>query len=130
MTPEQGSTLRFFKWGEFHHPELMDYAFCVFLDHVRYEYGFPLVLTSDARTSAENAAASGHAANSRHLVGQAVDMVFPPTAQHLWQLVAAVFSVAGDRPVELELVHSAQDRHVHVAFLEAGKASTLIVAAD
>jgi hypothetical protein len=129
MTPEQGSTLRFFKWSEFHHPELMDYSFCVFLDHVRYEYGWPIALTSDARTPTENKEAGG-VTSSRHLVGQAVDIVFPLDAQHVWKLVAAIFAVAGERPIELELVHSAIDKHVHVAFLEAGKASTLIVAAD
>jgi len=132
MTPEQASTLRFFKLSEFKHPELMDYSFCVFLDHVRYEYGFPLVLTNDARTQAENDAlkAHGSADHSRHLVGQAVDMVYPQDSQHVWALVTAIFACAGERPIELELVNSTVDKHVHVAFLEPGKASKLLVKAD
>jgi peptidase M15-like protein len=130
MTPEQAKTLKFFKWSEFKHPELFDYAFAVFIDQVRYEYGWPIVLTSDARTLAENNAASGHSVTSRHLVGQAVDMEFPPSSNHLWRLVEAVIKVAGERPIELELVNSAVDHHVHIAFLEPGRASKLLVKAD
>jgi len=130
MTPEQAKTLNFFQWSEFRHPDLVDYRFAMFVDDVRREYGFPIVLTSDARTPAENEAASGHAVNSRHLVGQAVDMRFPPTAYHVWRLVEAVMKVTGDRSIELELVHSAVDQHVHLAFLEPGRASKLVVAAD
>jgi hypothetical protein len=67
---------------------------------------------------------------SRHLVGQAVDMEFPPSSNHLWRLVEAVIKVAGERPIELELVNSAVDHHVHIAFLEPGRASKLLVKAD
>jgi len=130
MTPEQAATLRHFKWSEFHHPELMDYAFCTFVDDVRHEFGFPVVLTSDARTANENAAASGSRPTSRHLAGQAVDFKFPPTANHLWLLVAAVMRCMRAPPVELELVNSAQDQHVHLAWLEPGRASKLLVKAD
>jgi hypothetical protein len=130
MTPEQAKTLKYFKWSEFRHPELCDYPFIVFLDQVRYEYGNPIVLTSDARTAAENEAASGHAEHSRHLAGQAVDMKFPPTANHLWRLVESIVRVAGERAIELEIVWGPSDRHVHLGFLEPGKASRLIIATD
>jgi peptidase M15-like protein len=132
MTPEQAKTLRFFKWSEFRHPELFDYSFAVFIDQVRYEYGWPIVLTNDARTPAENEAlrSQGSAPNSRHLAGQAIDMEFPPSSNHLWRLVEAVMKVAGERPIELELVNSSVDTHVHIAFLEPGRASKLLVKAD
>ena len=51
------SDTRFFKLSEFRHPELMDADFVDFLDHVRFEYGNPIILTSDARTPEENRAA-------------------------------------------------------------------------
>src|SRR5690348_10699290 len=105
-TPEQFATLRWFKASEFHHPEGMDYSYLVFLDNVRAAYGFPIVLTSDFRTPAENAAASGSSPTSLHLIGRAVDCVFPPTAAHVWDLVRAVQAVAGTRACELELVAS------------------------
>jgi len=128
MTPEQGVTLKHFKWREWKHPELMDFAFTQFLDAVRTEYGFPIVLTSDARTPAENAAASGSSPSSRHLVGQAVDIRFPPTANHLWLLVHAVYSCQRASPIELELVHGPADSHVHIAWEVLGRASSLELA--
>lgn len=130
MTPEQCATLRWFKWNEFRHPEGMDFGFVKWLDQVRHEYGWPLVLTSDFRTPLENAAASGSALYSRHLVGQAVDMKFPPTSFHVWRLVKAVMDVPVAEPIELELVNSDRDQHVHVAWLKPGQASKLVVAAD
>lgn len=129
-TLEQVKTLKWFKWAEFRHPELCDFQFLYFLDQVREEYGWPIRLTSDARTPEENVAASGHSETSRHLVGQAVDMEFPPTSNHLWRLAEAVFKVAGERVIELELVNSAVDQHVHIAFLQPGRASKLLVKAD
>ena len=57
---------RYFALAEFRHPELMDEAFVAWLNKVRAEYGFPLTLTSDARTPEENAAASGSSPTSRH----------------------------------------------------------------
>jgi len=130
MTPAQAASLKFFKPTEWRHADLVSYAFAVYLDDVRREYGYPIVLTSDARTAAENAAASGHSPTSRHLYGEAVDTRFPPTSQHLWKLVHAVFKVAGDRAIELELVNSTVDQHVHIAFLPLGQTSKLLVKAD
>lgn len=132
MTPAQQATLKWFKADKLRHPELCDYPFFVFLDSVREEYGFPLVLTNDARTPVENAAleARGAAPNSRHLAGQAVDIAFPATANHLWQLVAAIVKCQRAIPVELEIVHGPTDRHVHLAWLPQGRASSLEVALD
>src|SRR5437764_11274818 len=120
---------RYFALAEFRHPELMSEEFVAWLDRVRAEYGFPLTLTSDGRTAAENAVASGSSPSSRHLCGEAVDAAFPPTANHLWLFVQAVMRCAAARPIELELVHSHRDSHVHVAWLQPGRASSLIVAA-
>jgi len=128
MTPEQAQTLRWFKWEEFHHPELMDYAFTMFIDDVRTEYGFPLIATSDARLPEENCAATGSSSTSRHLVGQAMDFKFPPTKNHLWQLVAAVMKCQRSAPIELELVHGPTDSHIHIAWLQPGRASSLELA--
>src|SRR5438132_11143353 len=105
---------RYFKLSEFRHPELMDLDFVAWLNKVRAEYGFPLTLTSDARTPEENAAASGSSPTSRHLVGQAIDAEFPPTANHVWHLVQAVMTVADAHPIELELVNGPSDRHIHL----------------
>ena len=130
MTPEQAESLLHFKASEFKHPELMDFAFCTFLDEVRDSYGFPIVLTNDGRTPAENDAlrAQGSAPNSRHLAGQAVDMRLPPTSNHLWRLMEAIVQVAQglDKPIELELAQ----QHLHLAWLEPGRASKLFVSLD
>lgn len=126
------SSLRWFHEREFKHFDLMDPTFLSFLDDVRDAYGWPITLTSDARTLAENDAASGSSPTSRHLVGEAVDMKYPPTAEHTWKLVAAVLDVARhyNRAIELELVHSARDQHVHLAFRPLGTTSKIIVAGD
>ena len=104
MTPEQALTLRQpYRWADLRHPDGMSYSFMQFLDDVRAEYGWPLNVTSDFRTPEENTAAGG-VADSRHLVGQAVDVAFPPTANHLWLLVEAIFKYRRAAPIELELV--------------------------
>jgi len=121
---------RYFKLAEFRHPELMNVDFVLWLNKVRFEYGYPMVLTSDGRTPAENAAASGSVPTSRHLVGEAIDMEFPPTANHLWLLVEAVMKTMEARPIELEIVHGPSDHHVHIAWLEPGRASSLTVSTD
>lgn len=124
------STLRHFSLTEFHHPDLVQNEAAVWLDDIRESCGFPLTITSDARTQAENDAASGSSPTSLHLQGRAFDLRYPATDEQAWKLVDAVMLVSGVRAVELELVHSAVDKHVHVALLPAGKASRLIVRAD
>ena len=123
--------LRWFQESEFKHPELMDSQFLVFLDDVRQAYGYPLTVTSDGRTPEENAAAPNSSPTSLHLIGRAVDVRFPPTAQHLWDLVRAVQVVAGERATELELVSPA-DSHVHIGVWPdgSGRSSVLILQQD
>src|SRR6266850_2086151 len=108
------STLRHFALTEFHHPDLVQNEAAVWLDDIRESCGFPLTITSDARTSEENAAASGSSPTSLHLQGRAFDLRYPGTPEEVWRLVEAVFVVSGHRAVELELVHSATDSHVHI----------------
>ena len=129
MTPEQAATLRWFSQKEFKHPELVLYSAAVFLDDVRQLYGAPLYITADARTLEENNAllTSGAKPNSLHLAGRAFDLRFPPTGEALWQLVKAIQTVAGARPVELELVSGPGDSHVHVGLRDHG-ASRLVLA--
>jgi hypothetical protein len=124
------STLRHFALTEFRHPELVQNDAAVWLDDIRDLCGFPLLLTSDARTQAENDAASGSSPTSLHLQGRAFDLKYPKTAEEVWRFVDAVYLSSGERPVELELVNSAQDKHLHIALLPPGKQSRLIVRAD
>lgn len=121
---------RYFALAEFKHPELMSADFVAWLNKVRAEYGFPIRLTSDARTPAENDAlkARGSSPSSRHLAGEAIDMAYPPTANHVWLLVEAVMKCQTARPIELELVPA--DGHIHIAWLQPGRASSLIIASD
>jgi hypothetical protein len=59
--------LRYFRREEFRHPEAMDPVFLRFLHRVREHYGDVMLLTSDGRTPAANAAAVGHSDTSLHL---------------------------------------------------------------
>lgn len=126
MTPEQAKTLKWFKWSEFDHPEKMDYAFVKYVDDVREEYGFPLVVSSDYRTAAHNKRVGG-VSTSRHLFGQAMDFMAPPDAAHLWLLVVAVVKAQRAFPVEFEVVPLQDNRHVHIAWLPTGKASKFLI---
>lgn len=98
--------LRHFHPSEFKHPDLVDGEAARFLDDVRGRFGAPLVLTSDARLPIENAAASGSAPTSWHLVGRAFDLKWLTPAALLWRFTRAVVfaAEAWGRPVELELV--------------------------
>ena len=101
-----------------------------FLDAVRETYGAPLVLTSDARTPEENAAARGSSPTSLHLQGRAFDLQWIPDPEALWRLVDAVYLVAGRNPIELELVNSVTDKHIHLGCLASGRVSRLLIRAD
>lgn len=120
--------LRYFTSREFSHPELVDEHAARLLDAIRARYGFPLHVTSDARTAAENAAASGSSPTSWHLKGRAFDLAMPPTPAALWRFVHSVMLVVGQEPVELELVGGPTDHHVHVAFPDDHRPSTLELA--
>jgi hypothetical protein len=122
--------LTYFRLSEFRHPELVLEEAVRFLEAVRAIYAAPLVLTSDARTPEENAQASGSSPTSWHLSGRAFDLRYPGSAELVWRFVAAVVKVAGERPIELELVNSKSDRHLHLAVLPPGRPSRMLVRAD
>lgn len=125
------TTLRHFAPAEFRHPDLVDNAAAVWLDDVRDLYGFPLTLTSDARTAEENAAASGSSPTSLHLLGRAFDLQWIADPSHLWSFVEAVYLATGERAVELELVNGPTDRHIHMGlFPDDGHTSRLLIRAD
>ena len=124
------SKLRWFKPEEFRHHELVLDQAAVWLDDIREYYDSPLIVTSDARTPEENAAASGSSPTSWHLQGRAFDLRYPGSPELVWDLVHAIMVVSGSRPVELELVNSARDRHVHIALLPEDRQSRCLIRAD
>lgn len=131
-TREQVATLKYFKWDEFKHAELVEWQALQFLELVRGLYGAPLTVTSDGRSKEENDAASGSSPTSLHLQGRAFDLRYPPDSESVWRLVKAVQLAASSMElgVELELVKGATDAHVHLGLYRQAKQSRLIVAAD
>lgn len=136
MSPEQWDTIRHFAASEFWRPADMDAEFVVFLDGVRQAYGFPLTITSDARTLEEEEALPGHAepaSSSLHVAepalgrwARAVDLSWITDGVQRWAFVAAVLRVANGRGVELELVPFGGNRHVHLGLYRDARPSVLI----
>lgn len=62
-------TLRHFTPRDFQRPDLMGYEFVKWLDDLRERVGFPIVVTSDARSKAHNIAVGG-AADSAHVIDE------------------------------------------------------------
>lgn len=125
-----------FKRSEFKHPELIADDAAAFLEAVRAQYGNPIRLTSDARTVAENEAAGGSAL-SWHVKGRAFDLRWPATDTLVYRLVSAIFDTAcfwrvqdPTFSLELELVYSELDKHIHFAVKDNNSPDRLIVAAD
>jgi hypothetical protein len=100
------SNLRWFPPHEFQHPDLVDEQAVRVLDEVREQYGFPIILTDDARLPGE--APSGASPMSLHYMGRAFDLVFPPTREFAWELLRAIVKVqeATGCSLELELVNN------------------------
>lgn len=122
--------LQFFKREEFHHPDMVDGEAARFLDEVRRRYGFPLYVTDDARLPEDHPA--GGSPSSLHYAGRAFDLKWIQSAPLLFHFVDVVIHLAAERKVnvELELVNSLKDRHVHLGLQKPGHESELIVAAD
>ena len=120
MTPEQAATLKYFAPGEWHHLELVDFAFAKWLDVVRLFSRVPLTLTSDARTADENAAAGG-SPTSLHLLGRAVDVRWDFDSKQLFKLLDAICDAGQGRSVELEVVPSGAQKHVHIGLFPDDK---------
>jgi hypothetical protein len=113
-------TLNYFEPEEFDHPELVDEAFIQWLDVARYFAGVPFIVTSDARTLAENAAVGGWE-RSLHLQGRAVDLRWPNREQ-LFAMLAGIFvtryMAPGNLQVELEVTPG--NEHIHVGCFPPG----------
>ena len=123
-----------FKLSEFKHPELVDAEAAQFLERIRSAYAHSLVLTSDARTRAENQTLPGHSDTSLHLLGRAFDLrwSFDQGKGTLWQFVQAVFTAASatDKGIELEIVNSSTDQHVHIGLFPDSRPHRLLVRAE
>lgn len=122
--------LVYFALTEFKHPELVEASAAQFLDDVRGAYGQPLTLTDDARLPGDMP--PGGSPNSLHYVGRAFDLHWSFTDTSLWRFVDAVFEMAAAHhtSVELELVYSATDHHVHLGVFPDRRSSRLLVRAD
>lgn len=122
--------LAHFAPGEFRHPELIDADAAYYLDAVRHRFGFPLYVTDDAREPSDHPA--GGSPSSLHYAGRAFDLQWIQPATKLFHFVKCAMQIAAERKVciELELVNSLKDRHVHLGVQKPGVEDELIVAAD
>lgn len=116
---------------EFKHPELVEQRAYDGLCEVRRQFGKPLILTDDGRLPDDHP--TGASDTSLHPKGRAFDLrIRDFSKEDLWRLVAAVVNVGnwwarGDKAgVELELVWSPTDKHLHLGFfLGDGRANRL-----
>lgn len=125
-------SLRHFQANEFSNPALVDGAFLAWLDAVRHTAGVPFKLTSDARTPEHNTKVGG-SPGSLHVLGRAVDFVLRSwDRESLWKVVHAVCLTPAPNGcgIELELVQSDKDKHIHIGLLPNAASSRLILAID
>lgn len=115
------SDTKWFKLKELEHPEIVNQTALELLSEVREQAGQPLVVTDDGRLPGE--IPTGASPSSLHPKGQAFDLrTRNKTAEEMWRLLRAVFNVAdwicrGTKGgVEVELVSSATDHHLHIGF--------------
>lgn len=122
--------LVYFSPAEFRHPALVDSEAAYFLDDVRRQFGFPLYVTDDARMPEDRP--PGSSPSSLHYAGRAFDLKWIQPATKLFHFVDVAMRVAAERQlnIELELVNSLKDRHVHLGVQKPGHESELIVASD
>lgn len=122
--------LRYFRPTEFRHAAQVDPAAARFLDETRHRCGFPLYVTDDARMPEDRP--PGSSPSSLHYAGRAFDLRWIQPATKLFHFVDVVIHLAAERGenVELELVNSLRDRHVHLGLQKPGVESELIVASD
>lgn len=114
--------LRHFTPSEFRRPDLMDAEFLRWLDLARTTAGVPFIITSDARTAAENAAVGGWE-RSLHLRGRAVDLRWPRKRSDILNIVAGILltrtMATGYLQVELEVTPG--NEHIHVGVYPHGE---------
>lgn len=125
--------LTHFKPAEFSHPEVMDAAFCRWLDRVRARAGVPMTITNAGRVAAANEPPGSAGSKSLHRRGRAVD-VRSKTWSHSqkWSVARAIVELAFDAPggVEWEMVHSDTDEHWHIGVDDRAGATHELIEAD
>lgn len=124
------ANLLWFKPNEFKHPDLVDADAAYYLDTVRHRFGFPLYVTDDARVVGDRP--PGSSPSSLHFAGRAFDLRWIQPAERLYHFTKCAMEVAAERQVciELELVNSLRDRHIHIGLQRPGVENELIVAAE
>ena len=122
--------LAYFVPAEFQHPELVDSDAAYYLDDVRHRFAFPIHVRDDARVVGDRP--PGSSPSSLHFSGRAFDLRWIQPAERLYHFVDCAMRTAAERKVniELELVNSLQDRHIHIGLQKPGVESELVVAAD
>ena len=129
MTPEEASSLTFFKPSEWKNLPLVDFGFARYLDEVRLLYGKPLILTDSARLPDDKP--PGYSKTSLHYLGRAADLRWTFTPADLFRFVHAAIIAAAGRPIEIELVKSSTDKHAHIAlFDDPTHPSHFVIAAE
>ena len=131
------SKTKWFKTDKFNHIELVNQTALELLDEVRDAFGYPLIITDDARVRGEPLP-PGASGNSLHFDGQAFDIRTRDwTTEKMWTFVAAGGNIAHwvargqEAGIELEIVHSKTDKHGHVGFfLGDGRKNRFIVRAE
>lgn len=130
------SDTKWFKLRELKHPEVVNQTALELLSEIREQADQPLVITDDGRLPTEHP--TGSVADSLHYKGQAFDLrIKDKSAEELFRFVRAVVNVAdwvcrgAKSGVEIELVSSVTDHHLHVGFwLGVRSFNTFIVRAE
>lgn len=108
---------------EFRHPEIVDQDAYDNLVKLRRSYGRPLTLTDDGRLPSE--APVGASTTSLHYKGRAFDLRSKfMTEEGLFKFVWAAMTNF-PTGMELELVQSPTDQHIHVGFFLDNRLSRL-----
>lgn len=124
---------KWFKLTELSHPRIVNQTALELLSEVREQANQALVITDDGRLPEETP--TGASPSSLHPKGQAFDLrTRNKTAEEMFRLLRAMFNVAdwicrGTKSgVEVELVSSSTDHHLHIGFfLGARSFNTFVV---
>lgn len=123
------SDLKFFARHEFQRPDLVDDTCARALDQVRFYYGAPLEITSDARSVEEEAALPNSATppeSSLHVQGRAFDLRWTfddPGA--LYAVCGAIYKACAlfglQAEIEPRSPRSGQAPHLHIGWYPVGR---------
>lgn len=120
----------YFNPSEFKHPELVNRDALLNLDMFRTFVSHPIIITDDARTDEENPSGSA-GIRSLHKQGRAFDIrIRDWDPEKLFNAVKTL-TFHWIRGMELELVWSNKDKHLHVGWYEdTTKLSRLFIRGD